>query len=226
MSKKVKSPAVETAPVAPETIGFQSAPEAAPVATIDAPVAGTIVEGLTPEEARETARVKKFVGFGRNAALGENLASNSVHNMACMLLEVASENSLGMTWTEVHATKLPPAIRVFHRGLIATLEDMDYSNPKQMWKRIRLKAVQLVEEAEAQAKKDAGIVEPEEAESTREKIRRLCEDDIQKMYSRIYKAARSNETDVDIDIMALMPMLVDMAESIGFNLAIPEMKGN
>lgn len=225
MSKK-KSTTTTTDTTVEPTLSFQPAPSEAPVAP--APATGQIVSGLSPEEIREAEDLKFWRQHGRNAVAGESIAYGSITQMAVMIVNRSAQHGLDVfQWVEVHASKLPAPIREWHRVLLADLQDAQYSAPNMMWKRVKARAVELLEKARKEANaggEGEGEPEVEQVESAREKLRRLCEEDIQKLYSRLQKARVSVEKEADIDLLALLPALRDMAETIGYKLVEPSNK--
>lgn len=127
---------------------------------------------------------------------------------------------------EGDARNLPADLRQYHLVLTGDLKERGHSAPNMFWKRVKKKAIELLdaqivadERAAAAAQGLEYRPEPEQVESEREKVRRMTEENIQSMYSRIYKAK-----DCDTEVTALLPVLVDMAESLGFTLVVPSAK--
>lgn len=225
MPKKKSTTTTTTDTTVEPTLSFQSAPADKPVATTEAPATGQVVSGLSPEEIREAEDLKFWRQQGRNAITGEAIATGSIGNMAVMLFNRSNDHGLDVAeWIDLNATKLPAPIRVWHRALIADLEDAGYSKPPMMWKRIKERVLDVVKETRKATGEGEGEPEVEQVESAREKLRRLCEEDIQKLYSRLQKARVSVEKEADIDLLALLPALRDMAETIGYKLTEPSAK--
>ena len=211
MSKKAKNTAakntaavavavVEATPVVVEAVGEYIAADAADAAD-------AVVEAVARRKARIGAVALGFVDAEKWAA------SNAVDG-AKVFMEVYGED---MTWTTVHAAHLKGEGRDLYARLMDTLKVANYSKPAMVWKRIREEAVKLAPKVFDATQEGAEGEGDAEVEGAREKVRRLCEKDIQAMYSRIKKAV-----DIDRDVLSLIPNLTAMAKQIGYTLKEPE----
>ena len=115
-------------------------------------------------------------------------------------------------WCHTRASDLEGEGRALYAALMKVLKEGNHSKPAMVWKRIREQALLL-----APAKGADGTPSVTEVESESDKVRRLCEKDIQSMYSRIKRAQ-----DVDRDVLSLIPVLLGAAKQIGFQLKEPE----
>ena len=207
------------APVADAPLATATAAPAADAPVADAPIEGALVE-LTPEELAAVRRRKAYLGALGDMVSGESLSQFGGRTAAALCMQVATSSE----WTELHASKLTGELRGFYDATKAYLEARDYSKPAVAWMRIRKYAAEAYE-AMAKAEREKALAESGQqpavtkGESKADKCRRLCEEDIQAMYSRIQKAE-----DCDRDIMNLLPELRKMAKAIGYELREVEVK--
>lgn len=210
MAKKVKNTAAKNT-AAPAVVEVVAAP-------VVVEAVGEYIEvdaaNAANAEIEAAARRKMRIGV---VALGfadaqKWTATNAVDG-AMVFMEVYGED---MAWTTTHAANLKGEGRELYARLMEVLKTANYSKPAMVWKRIREEAVKLAPKV-FDATQESAEGESAEVEGAREKVRRLCEKDIQSMYNRIKKAE-----DVDRDVLSLLPDLTAMAKRIGLTLKEPE----
>ena len=114
---------------------------------------------------------------------------------------------------ELRATSLPVDVKSVHDRLVERLKANKHAKPAMFWMRARAKAKAMLIEVLGD---EAGA-----GETAQEKLRRLTEESIQGMYSRISRAVLNPEVGVDSDILGLLGDLRDMASAIKMVLVEP-----
>lgn len=164
-----------------------------------------------------------FVGHGRASGKADGTARHEAKEAAIAFMALWTRETFEGDWTSMDARILPGTAKEWHTALIDGLKVDAHPAPNMVWKRIREQGAPLMKAA-MQASGNGGDGGDggdggSEVESARQKIRRLTEENIQSMYTRIMKAQ-----DVDRDVHNLIPEIRKLAKAINLTLVEPDQK--